>query len=326
VAALVAGLALVTAVVAWVGLHGVVTGVAAVGLGGFSLFTLYWPTVLLVLGLAWFAVAPGARVACAWAFVWGRMVREAASDLLPLAQLGGLVAGARAAQTAGVAEDVVLAATIIDITTELAAQVLYTLTGVALLAVQLRGGVWPSGLWTLCAAAVGLLALAILGFLAVQRRGVRWVGWVARRWLPDSVTRAEAVQTALQSAYGQPVRIAAGVALHGLGWLGSGAGSWIALRLMGADTPLWAVFSIESLMYAARSIGFVLPGGLGVQEGAYVLLAPLFGLAPAELLALSLLKRARDLVIGAPTLLAWQASEGRALWRSAPRPAPAPDA
>ena len=38
---------------------------------------------------------------------------------------------------------------------------------------------------------------------------------------------------------------------------------------------------------------------------------PLFGLGPEVGLAVSLLKRARDIVVGVPVLLAWQAIEGR---------------
>jgi hypothetical protein len=48
-----------------------------------------------------------------------------------------------------------------------------------------------------------------------------------------------------------------------------------------------------------------------VQEGAYVLLAPLFGLSPSAALALSLLKRGRDIAIAVPVLLSWQALEIR---------------
>jgi hypothetical protein len=66
-------------------------------------------------------------------------------------------------------------------------------------------------------------------------------------------------------------------------------------------------------MYALRSAAFFVPGAVGVQEGSYLLIGPLFGLAPETALALSLLKRGRDLLIGAPTLIAWQAMEGRRL-------------
>jgi putative membrane protein len=326
IAALIAGLALLTVVVAWVGFRSVLAAVTAIGFSGFTIFTLYWALVLLLLGLAWFSVAPGMPLARTPVFVWGRMVREAASDVLPLAQISGLVVGARAAQAAGVAEDVVLASTIVDVTTELVAQLLYTLMGVALLAIALGGG--PSGpdlLLPIIAALAFLLAGGV-AFVMLQRRGVRWLGWLAQRWLPDSMTRARAVTEALDAVYRQPLRVAAGIALHFLAWLASGVSSWLALHLMGTGAPLWAVFAVESLMYAARSVAFALPGGLGVQEGAYVLLAPLFGLQPADMLALSLLKRARDLVFGVPTLLVWQAREGRALLAGAVKPGSSPDA
>jgi hypothetical protein len=57
------------------------------------------------------------------------------------------------------------------------------------------------------------------------------------------------------------------------------------------------------------------PNSVGVQEGAYVLLGSAFGLTPEMALALSLVKRARDLVIGLPTIALWQALEGSRLWR-----------
>jgi len=50
-----------------------------------------------------------------------------------------------------------------------------------------------------------------------------------------------------------------------------------------------------------------------VQEVGYLLLAPVAGVAPEVLLALSLLKRARDVGLGVPTLLVWQAFEARAV-------------
>jgi putative membrane protein len=326
IVALVAGLALLTVVVAGVGYRSVLAAIGAIGLSGFAIFTLYWPLVLLVLGLAWFTAAPGLPLMRIPVFIWSRMVREAASDVLPLAQISGLVVGARAAQAAGVAENVVFASTIVDMTAELAALLLYTLLGVVLLAIQLGGGPVGRNLLLLITAALALLLAGGVAFVLLQRRGVGWVGWLAQRWLPDSIARADAVAAALDAVYRQPGRLAAAVTLHVLGWLASGLNSWMALRLMGTEAPLWAVFAVESLMYAARSVAFALPGGLGVQEGAYVLLAPLFGLHPADMLALSLLKRGRDLVIGVPTLLIWQAREGRALLSRAVKPAPSPDA
>ena len=76
---------------------------------------------------------------------------------------------------------------------------------------------------------------------------------------------------------------------------------------------------LESLVSAARGVIFFVPLNAGVQEGAYLLIGSLLGL-PADLaLALSLLKRARDLLKGVPALLFWQLIEGKELSRPAGR-------
>ncbi len=62
---------------------------------------------------------------------------------------------------------------------------------------------------------------------------------------------------------------------------------------------------------AARSAGFAVPGALGVQEGGLIVVCGLFGIHPDMAIALSMLKRLRELVIGIPGLIAWQLSEGR---------------
>jgi hypothetical protein len=47
-------------------------------------------------------------------------------------------------------------------------------------------------------------------------------------------------------------------------------------------------------------------GALGVQEGGLILLGAVVGLAPEVALALSLVKRIRELLVGLPGLLVWQ--------------------
>ena len=51
------------------------------------------------------------------------------------------------------------------------------------------------------------------------------------------------------------------------------------------------------------------------------MLGSLFGLPPETMLGLSLLKRARDIVIGVPMLLLWQGLESGRLWKRRARPA-----
>jgi uncharacterized membrane protein YbhN (UPF0104 family) len=66
---------------------------------------------------------------------------------------------------------------------------------------------------------------------------------------------------------------------------------------------------LESLGQAIRGAAFAVPGALGVQEGGYLLLAPVVGLSPEAALALSLIKRARELLLGVPGLIYLHFSE-----------------
>ena len=74
-------------------------------------------------------------------FMWGRLMREAASDVLPFSQLGGLghLPGAWRCW-AECRRPADLASSVIDITVEIAAQLIYTLVGIALLARRLGEG------------------------------------------------------------------------------------------------------------------------------------------------------------------------------------------
>ena len=111
-----------------------------------------------------------------------------------------------------------------------------------------------------------------------------------------------------------------GFFLHLACWVAGALEVWVALRLAGRPLDFAVVLVIESLLYAIRTVAFAIPNAVGVQEGAYILVGGAFGLTPEMGLALSLLKRARDLLIGLPALGAWQALEGGRLWRRlAPR-------
>ena len=68
---------------------------------------------------------------------------------------------------------------------------------------------------------------------------------------------------------------------------------------------------IDSLGTALRTLGFLVPGALGIQEAGYVIICALFGITPAGAIAFSLARRARDLLIGLAGLGLWQALEVR---------------
>ena len=66
---------------------------------------------------------------------------------------------------------------------------------------------------------------------------------------------------------------------------------------------------IRDSLHAVRGAAFAIPGALGAQEGGLVLLCAAFGIPPEQAIALSLVKRAADLVLGVPGLLGWQLLE-----------------
>ena len=61
--------------------------------------------------------------------------------------------------------------------------------------------------------------------------------------------------------------------------------------LLGHPVTWVEALLLESLGQAIRGAAFAIPGALGVQEGGYLLLAPLAGLSSDTALALSLAKR-----------------------------------
>lgn len=310
----IAGLVAAIAVVGSVGVAPVLAAIRAIGVAGYLLYVAYTAVVLLLLGIAWRAVAPGGGAL--GTYVWARTVREAATDVLPFAQIGGLVVGGRALTARGVPAPLAWASMIADLTTEMASQTLFTLFGVGVLALLLGGAADPGGVLGLAVAGLGLTVALCAAVVWGQRPLLALAARLGARLLPASVGSVAGVQATLARIYADPAALLRSFAANLAAWAASGAGAWLALRLMGTSIGVVDVLAIEALIFAVRSIAFVVPGALGVQEGAYLLIAPLFGLDPQTAVALSLLKRARDLTIGVPAILLWQAGEGRRLLAS----------
>jgi glycosyltransferase 2 family protein len=308
----VAGLTVFGALVAYFGAGAVARSLLAIGWGGFAAICLIHLALITVMGLAWRALVPATP---AWVFVWGRLIRDAGSEVLPLSQMGGSVLGARAVSLAGVAGAVATASTIVDLTLEFFAKLVYAAVGLVLL-LQLRPDLRMVPAITIGVVAAGLIALALV---AVQRRGLdvfgRFARTIGRGWADRTAAGALSVHTALISVYRRKVGLWVGFLLHLACWCGSALEVWIALRLAGSPLDFAPVLVIESLLYSIRTFAFAIPNAVGVQEGAYILLGATFGLTPEMALALSLLKRARDLAIGLPAFGIWQVIEGGRLWR-----------
>ena len=67
---------------------------------------------------------------------------------------------------------------------------------------------------------------------------------------------------------------------HLLSWLSGGIEVCLVLHFFGHDIGLGTGMIIESLGQAAKAVGFAVPGAIGVQEGGYVVVCRLLGIAP----------------------------------------------
>src|ERR1700736_855104 len=249
------GVALALYLVFFIGVGAVISAAVAVGWGGFAILCAYGLALFFVLGLAWYLLLPDLKAEKLWVFVRARMVREAATEVLPFAQLGGIVFGARAAILLGIAPAQAFASTIVDVTTELLAQIAFVALGVVILSVHAP----HSALIT--ALAIGL-SLAVIGcglFFALQRYGLWMTGKLAARLLRGAGAATAAVAANFDAIYRAPARVVLSSTVHLAGWIASAIGIWIAFRLIGTHVQLTSVLAIESLVCAARSAAVFVP-------------------------------------------------------------------
>jgi putative membrane protein len=249
-------------------------------------------------------------------FLWARWIRDSIGNLLAIVPGAGEAAGARELSKHGLKGKVATATTIVDMTTEMLSQLIYTFMGLVFLFIyhpDEQVAWWASG---------GLIiaTIGVVGFVIAQKNGLilfletlpARLGFT-RAW--EELSESDSIHAEIQSIYRERGVVTASIGLHVLGWLAGAAETWIALWFMNRALSAGDVLSLESLVFALRTVAFVVPWAAGVQEGGYVIVGALFGLGPDVALALSLLKRTREVLAGLPGLVAWHVSEGKRLWQ-----------
>lgn len=305
-AALAVGLALAVGVAAWCGIDAVADALARVGWLGLLAVAAFHLLPKLLCGAAWWLVQTGRQVG-PLAFLWFRWLRDGANDLLGIVPAAGEIVSVRAMTRRGIALPDAVASTIVDLTVEMAAQCLFILSVLLLLAACR----FESALLVPAAIGLGTMAVLLVALVLAQRRGaIRLLGRIVdrlTRGLGSAIAfRLESVHAAVRAAYADRRRVAGALACHlAAWWIGVGEG-WLGLALLGQSVGPLDILLLETLAFVLRSAGFVTPGAIGIQEGGYVLLAPLAGVPPEAALALSLLKRGREILLGLPACIAWR--------------------
>lgn len=250
---------------------------------------------LALCGAALWSLNPGAGL---WANLGSRLLRDAGGNLVAAAPGVGELAGARALMLAGGATLTAVAVSAVDVFAETVAQIPFALAAIAATAHAWRAPTFIG----LAAAAIG--AMGVLGavLLIALHDGLR-------RRLLVGASRARATVRRMTEVNRRG--LASAVALHAGAWAMGGVQVWCVAIALGLHLPLQDAVLLESFVYTARAVAFAAPAGLGVQEGAFVAAGLAFGLRPDEALAISIALRCRDLLFGAPALLAWPIFELR---------------
>jgi len=315
--ALVLGLTLFAALTLYEGAGDVARAFASIGLGGALLIVLARFAQTGLSGWAWRALLPRPRASW-WMFAQLRLVRESINTLLPVAQVGGDLIGARlltrVKQPAKTPGGLAAASVITDLLAQTATQVVFTIIGVGLL---IHAGAHGDLSFSI---ALGLLIMApgLAGFwFAPRLLAMPWLdrlagkieaktGWASFGGLP-------ALRAGLDSILRHRSGLAIALSLHMTIWFVGVLEIYIGLSLLGEDRPFAVAVTIESLGHAVKAAGFLIPGAWGVQEGGFIALCAAFGIASPTAIALSLVKRIPDVVCGAPGLWLWRRLEGKGL-------------
>ena len=305
---LTAGALLFIGVLASQGLPAVLSTLAAAGWGLLLVALFHLLPLVLDAGAIRVLFTPGGAAGSLRDAILTRWAGESANSFLPAGQIGGPVLMARHLGHRGMAMKDAAAAITVSTTVQTVAQILFALLGVLLLGAH-AGHLSDHALRVSALIASGFLGVQIGGFYVVQRRGFfgkltrfasrfagqrDWSGWV---------THAEAIDLAIQGIYSRGSAVATSFLLSLTGWLVGAGEVYLILVFIGHPTSWLNALLLESLGQAIRGAAFAVPGALGVQEGGYLLLAPLAGLSSEAALALSLAKRARELLLGLPGLL-----------------------
>ncbi|MFI4934125.1 MAG: lysylphosphatidylglycerol synthase domain-containing protein [Caulobacterales bacterium] len=315
----IAGLALAAGIIVVVGWDKIAAGFIRIGWRGLIALCATYMVPVGILAAAWLVLDPGAKPSTWLTFFFARLVRDASGELLPFSSLGGFVFGARAAILGGVEPAAAISTTVVDVTAEFIGQLGFAALGVALL--FYRPEAPPQDLLPSSLLGLGAGAVAAVAFILIQHRASGPIErWVAG-WAPSALAQQGAVTASLHALYEKPLRLVLSSFLHFAAWVLGAVGVWAGLWVAGIHLSLRTIVCLESLVYIVRTVTFAVPMGLGVIEGGYafvgvLLFGPEHGAGFA--VALSLMKRVRDIAIGLPALAVWQVWEGRRLLAPAP--------
>lgn len=286
--------------------------------GGWPLFWIvpYRTVFFLLYALGWWVLLrpydPTRRAGIGY-LLWVTTVREAIDRLLPVASVGGAVAGVRLLGWRGIPAASASATVIVEILLTLIASWLFAVLGLALLAnsnatsSDYHGVIFA----LLLSLPVPVVLAAILGSGKLFGGLRKWVVRVAG--IEVIPATAVALDNALSASLRRRGALASAATLQLAALLSGSLEIWFALRLFAHPVTLGDALMLESMVQAFRHLAFIVPASLGVQETVLVVFGQSLGIGAEMAIAVSLVKRLREVLYGLASLASWQWLEGRRL-------------
>jgi putative membrane protein len=236
-------------------------------------------------------------------------IREAVNRLLPVANVGGELVGVRLLAQRGVRGSTAAASVIVEMVIHVVALYLFVVFGLVCLFIIADGIVGSSALLVVIVIplAMGVLVVWLVkkGALLKLADHIGARTMIAR--VGSLVTSGKTGQlncavSELSSAYS---RLSLSLLLQLMGLIVGCLETWLALRWLGHPLSFEGALILESTTLAIRSVFFVAPAGLGVQEAGLIGIGYMLGVSGDVAVALSLAKRMREILFGLPALAAW---------------------
>ncbi len=311
---LVIGLAILTGLIAWQGLGDIWGLLTASGWALLLVPAIWFPTVLMN-ARCWHLLFLKDQRPSFWQAFYAQWMGRAVNTLLPVASIGGEVVKARVITLWGTDARHASASTIVDKTVQVITLIFWGVLGVILLSMMaLDNELVAAG-----AVGLALLGAGVAGFLVVQKAGIFSIvvksahKITKAEFLHDLIDTAEQIDDIVLQVYRARRPLFAATAWRFGALILQTGEVWLAAWLLGFPIGILEALMLKSLSSTLSDAAFVVPNSYGVQEGAFVVLGGLIGIAPDVAIAVSLAIRIREFLIDVPGLVFWQHAEGKAL-------------
>ena len=271
----------------------------------FALYTIGWHVLL--------RPSDSAHRAGLGYLFWVTSVREAVDRLLPVASVGGSVVGTRLVRWRGLPAAPAAASVIVEIVLTLIVMYLFTALGLFMLVES--GAEGPAYHRLLLAFLLTLPVPVVSALLLRYGSSFERLQRFLRPLVGEKTMSEQAVSLdqELRACMRRGGRLVSAGVLQFAAVVSGCFEIWFVLRLFGHPVSWGSALVLESMIQAVRHLAFVVPAGIGVQEAGLVVFGHALGVGGEMALAVSMVKRMREVLCGVPALLSWQWQEARRL-------------